>query len=548
MASNLVVLDSSARRAVVKTTPTKHLSDVLQEACLKLRLDPSRYGLKNSAGKTLDLSQPIRLTGLSSGAKLQLLVLSKSPSAVSVALQLPDSETKGGPNRLTDRLASTTTLWILLRHFETVSKLNLTARGIPQTGTGQDSGSGRLYHESPVIHMMGKELLSFTDLQKTLSQLGLNSGSVLLRLSFRATHTPLEEAMIQIDEYFKSVEGETTSGVHASSVGNVESAPEPSDPVLDGDTDMPSPPESQPVPSEEPVLQSSRPDNDDHGDVPLETSMMSPSSPSEQTVTGPSQRPMTVYAPPSTTVPAATRHPHNERDYEPTTDHAKRHQSRLIDYGRNKTLPSDAELASQAEAQKKKVAEVKEVKIKVRFPDQSQVVSTFSHIDTATRYVFFSAIAPQFWFRIQRLEAFIWKMDVSTLEKITEFEISNSLYEFVKGLMHREDEPFSLNFSSPKGPKTVPKEGNNPQLISGLGMVGAVLVNVVWEEGASSEARGGKVLKEEFHEKATQIEVKEPEGIELDEKDGAGAKQKETSPKGKGKGGVPRWLKLPGKK
>lgn len=73
-------------------------------------------------------------------------------------------------------------------------------------------------------------------------------------------------------------------------------------------------------------------------------------------------------------------------------------------------------------------------------------------------------------------------------------------------------------------------------------MVGAVLVNVVWEEGASTEARGGKVLKEVYHERATQIEVKEPDGMEVDEKAGADAKLKETggSPKGKGKGDVPK--------
>ena len=46
MASHVVVLDSSARRAVIKTTPAKHLADVLQEACIKLGLDASRHGLK----------------------------------------------------------------------------------------------------------------------------------------------------------------------------------------------------------------------------------------------------------------------------------------------------------------------------------------------------------------------------------------------------------------------------------------------------------------------------------------------------------------------
>lgn len=46
MASTLVVIDASARRATIKTTPGKILSDVLQEACTKLGVDASRFGLK----------------------------------------------------------------------------------------------------------------------------------------------------------------------------------------------------------------------------------------------------------------------------------------------------------------------------------------------------------------------------------------------------------------------------------------------------------------------------------------------------------------------
>ena len=46
MASNLVVISSTAHRAVIKTTPGKFLSDVLEEACAKLGLDASLHGLK----------------------------------------------------------------------------------------------------------------------------------------------------------------------------------------------------------------------------------------------------------------------------------------------------------------------------------------------------------------------------------------------------------------------------------------------------------------------------------------------------------------------
>lgn len=46
MSAHVVVLDSTARRATIKTTPGKYLTDVLQEACAKLGVDASQYGLK----------------------------------------------------------------------------------------------------------------------------------------------------------------------------------------------------------------------------------------------------------------------------------------------------------------------------------------------------------------------------------------------------------------------------------------------------------------------------------------------------------------------
>ena len=46
MASHVVVIDTSARRVTIKTTPGKYLSDVLEEACSKFVLTSSQYGLK----------------------------------------------------------------------------------------------------------------------------------------------------------------------------------------------------------------------------------------------------------------------------------------------------------------------------------------------------------------------------------------------------------------------------------------------------------------------------------------------------------------------
>lgn len=434
-----------------------------------------------------------------------------------MALQLPDLES-GASNRLTGKIQTTTTLWLLLRHFESEStdpepSRNFTARGIPGT---VGSGSGRLFYETPVIHVMGRELASFTDLQKSLAQLGFNHGSVLLRVSFRRTETPLEEAIAEIDNYFKTEMGEQTESIFSATAAKAESAPSASElSPTPNDSERQSLLESSSLSQIQPPQQSAAPFSSQSAqDVeaqarPESTAPVSDAtSTPDQTITGPAERPISVFAPSSESTPAASRQLFNEKDYEPTIAHAKLHQARLATSSVNKRLPTDAELTVQAEAQAKRNADVKNVQIKVRFPDQMQVISTFSNLDTST-----------------------------------------TLYDFVKGLMEKENEPFSLNFSSAQGPRNVPKEGN-VRLIGDLGMNGRVLVNVAWEAGASSKTRGGSVLKPEFHSKARQIEVKEIESIDGEEKAGGAVegKEKQKDDGRERKGGMPRWLKLPGKK
>ena len=46
MASHVVVIDTTARRATVKVGPQTYLSDVLAQACSKLGLRSELYGLK----------------------------------------------------------------------------------------------------------------------------------------------------------------------------------------------------------------------------------------------------------------------------------------------------------------------------------------------------------------------------------------------------------------------------------------------------------------------------------------------------------------------
>ena len=111
----------------------------------------------------------------------------------------------------------------------------------------------------------------------------------------------------------------------------------------------------------------------------------------------------------------------------------------------------------------------------MRFPDQVQVVATFNKLDTPS-----------------------------------------TLYDHVRGLMEDESEPFTLKYTSTKGPQLVPKNSTG-RLISDLGMVGRVLVTVIWDEGASMAARSGNVVKARFREAAQEIEVKEVEGATVED-------------------------------
>jgi tether containing UBX domain for GLUT4 len=151
----------------------------------------------------------LRYANLPPGANLYLVQGSRSPTVISVALQLPASEDNA---RLTDKFPSNTSFWQILRRFESGaagassarhSNYIFTQRGVPQMSAGA-SGAGRLNFEMPVIQVMNRELATVEDLQKTLAQIGLNSGSALLRLSFRDSGKPLEEAMEDITRYFKS--------------------------------------------------------------------------------------------------------------------------------------------------------------------------------------------------------------------------------------------------------------------------------------------------------------------------------------------------------
>lgn len=453
----------------------------------------------------MDLSLSYRLSGLSPGAKLELVQLSRSPSIVTVALQLPESETRGAPNgRILDKFPSTTTLWLILRKFEagvagSGPVRNLTARGVPATTDG-DAGAGTLFYEIPILQILERELSSFTDLQKSLAQLGFNSGNVLIRLSFRRTEDPLDVAMTKIAEFFKTSEDEmpaTTSN----------QAPATSEEEAKYETQLQIPSATQPEASSEPTAPSA-----DDQDTPI------PDAPEQPASTSTSERPITVFSPPSANTPSSAQIPYNEEDYVPSIEHAKAHQRLLNQSSRPQRLPTDAEIAAKAAAEEKRRSEIREVEVKVRFPDQSQVVVKFGPSDSG-----------------------------------------KSLYGFVRSCLAPAftGEKFNLNIfrnptaSRPASLSTLPE--SDQTLIKDLGLAGRVLVNFTWSDGVSSAQRRTDLLRPELRSQARELKVEQPP--EPKEELSTAKTEAGPSDSGGGKpggarkhGGIPKWLKLPGKK
>lgn len=407
-----------------------------------------------------------------------------------------------------DKFPSTTTLWLVLRKFEAGvagngSVRNITARGVPVKENGS---SGRLFYEIPVLRVLDREFSSFTDLQKSLAQLGFNSGNVLMRLSFRQTEEPLEEAMVKIGEYFKSSENDMSAPKQTESPATTIPAEKPSEPPEKAvDFERPEEPQLPEEPSAPPAA--------DH-ETPV------PIVPTEQPGQT-SDRSITVFSPSSDTTPLSAQMPYNEQDYVPSIEHAKAHQRQLNQSSRPQRLPTDAEIAAKAAAEEKRRAEIREVDVKVRFPDQSQVVAKFGPSDSGL-----------------------------------------SLYDFVRSCLAPAftKEKFILNVFLNAAPAraanaNVIPESSQSLLIKNLGLAGRVLVNFTWADSATAAAhqRRTDLLRPDLRSQARKHKVEEPpEPVEepsTSQEAGPSGAHAGPKPGGARKtGGMPKWLKLPGKK
>ncbi|KAK3112333.1 hypothetical protein LTR53_011514 [Teratosphaeriaceae sp. CCFEE 6253] len=499
--ATLFVLDASARRTTVKVSPSKLMQDVLVEACTAKKLDPSGWTLKTASHKVVDLSQPFRLSGLSAGAKLQLVQASRSPGVVNVGLQI-----EGVDGRLQDRFPSTTTLWTVLRQFEdgvagagAKRKLNITQRGIPESESGAGSGVGRLVYEQPTATVENRVLEGFGELQKTLAQLGYNGGSVLVRVGFRRTQVPLEEAMGEMSAYFQKESGEGQQGEAMQGVTTNGAAEEAAAAPVESDTARePLDVATSPAPTHAATAAI-------ESDPPEATPETQP-QPAAAASTSPSQQappqdpntttanPFTVYLPPTSTTPAASLlHPDDPSTFEPTIDNYRTHQASLTTRSQNQRLKSDAELAEIESTKQTQLAAVQSVRVRVQYPDQHVLETSFSASATAAE-----------------------------------------LYGTVRETLCAPTEAFELRFFGSKGRlETIPDLASK-RLVRDLGFRGAVKVTLAAPASATAAEREGLRLKEVFVRQARELNVE----LVLAEKEriGSEAKVEEKDGSGKGKG------------
>ncbi|KAG6191792.1 hypothetical protein E4U27_004227 [Claviceps purpurea] len=508
MASHVVVIAADLRRTTVKVTPGTYLADVLDQACKKLNLSSDKYLFKHKQ-RQVDLSVPFRTSGLIGGAKLELVQRSNTPSAVQIALQIPQPEAREIPGgRLIKKFPSDLTLWKVMRQFESGEasagkNINITARGFAST----TSGSGQLYYETPVLNIMGREFSTFEDFQRTLAQLGHNSGNVLIRLGFRRTEQTLFEALQQISQSFEEAESQEGGAAANSTSGSATKedlvAEEQQDDVAAATSDAAAEEaEAADTASRpEPPIEST---NEEAGPEATDAT-------TDPTSSVPSQdpyQPVNVFLAPTGATPAAALVPASESDFTPTVAHAQLHQARLLQSSRNTRLPSDKELQDKAAAQEARIASIQSVLVKVRFPD-----------NTSSE----------------------WRAGPS--------ETGAFLYEAVRHVMADPSQKFHLLLS---GSKTLIQDSSSQahNLVKTYKFSSRVLVNLVWEATVPDSVREEPFLRANVAMRAQEVKVPEVTHVEeeVPQQEVKKADKEERSEKGgDGVKKVPKWLRL-GKK
>jgi tether containing UBX domain for GLUT4 len=410
---------------------------------------------------------------------------SKSASVVSIALDV-------NGQRYTKKLPSDMSLWKVMRQFEVAEKgLNITGRGVP-VGTN----SGQLYHEAPVVNIMGREYSAMADLQRTLSQCGISSGSIVLRVTFKLSERTLYDAMQEISQYLNDVEPEQPKGEEKAEPTGAPAAEQ--QPIPDGAVadKAPKPEIAAPVDSEGAASNASAEPSTSGEPMEVDGPPTPTPTPANPLL------PTGVFSAPTSSTPAAARTHEDDSVYEPTIAHAQLRQQHLQQRSQNTRLKSDAELAAEAAEEAAKLAMITKSEVKVRFPDQTSAVWTITPEETA---------------------AF--------------------LYQAIRGVMAHPSQPFKLILP---GPKTVIHE-DEKKLIAGYRLKGREMLHLLWEDGVGAAARREPFLKGSVASQARDVVVPavpdgSPDEEEKEAGNGAGssstAGQQGRQERGKGGSGM----------
>ncbi|RPA90768.1 hypothetical protein L873DRAFT_1782183 [Choiromyces venosus 120613-1] len=491
MSSATVVVIYSGRRVTVKAPPTRSLSEIHTEACTRLGVNPQNFALKKG-NTTLDLSLQIRLTNLSPGAKLDLVLARNRDTTITIVLRVQEAD--GQPTQeFTDTFTTSSTLWEIMRKLEAKGSVthnnlavNLTERAAP-SGT---SGSGRLHYVMPIVRVMNREVSGFRELQQTLSDFGIRSGRQLISLRYKETDIPLEVALEEIVGFSApkeklpevGVQGDGGAGESSQGVEGEERKAEEDLMMFDAPEDS----VKREDIAEDNVMEVDKP-TEGSADVP-ETEG-SPSKPLD-----PNKPVISVFKPSPSDTPAAAQINVPDKAYEVGITEAKLIQANIKKETIGKRLPSDKEIEEKKTAMLAEVEKVERVVIKVRFPDGYSSEQSF--IKTQT---------------------------------------SQDLYDAVRGTLRHPNESFLLRIPPRETLPQAPK-----RLTIDLKLRTGATVHLVWGPDVSAKARKEPALKDEFIKNSKALPA--PKDLEIpagesDSDDNAGGSSKG---KGKSSGGSDR--------
>lgn len=184
MSITLSVLTPTGRRQTVKVTPNTTILQVLEEVCVKQKLDASEFDLRHHS-RILDPSSVVRFSQLPNNAQLEMVEAKKKrqESPVNIMLQLEDGTRLNG---------------------DFLPKCSL--KDVISNLCPSETGAV----ENPAIIYMRKEITGLEELNKTtLKDLGLTSGRALLRFLNRSKEqlsqqlhvsNPLKPVKVEIQE------------------------------------------------------------------------------------------------------------------------------------------------------------------------------------------------------------------------------------------------------------------------------------------------------------------------------------------------------------